>query len=416
MSHHVLSRIPPNIRDIFRFYECLSKVFRDEQNSEVIDHLRCTHLATFIEHFWRMNVTAEHSKLYNAADFPPLIGQLVAPMFQNRNSEAILGLLNEDQLGGSLISSRNHSFKHFTDFQARILLSFASSLSPYKQVPLVRSSVNSFKWYQRLLRNSPIIFFLKQKKRLMSESSLLSHNPAYEELRMGIADLAAKYSNSEEYFRRTKNYYLTDLASSDLFRLALSSRQNDVRTSGMHSTSFDQDKLCDEITRVQKPKVIDSNGQEIDHIVLEAFCRNNPFTVLRGKLEKMNGINHVHTFFPFDIAYNDVYLLTIEPPVIEDDHDDLLRFIHCQAEFDVFAVRIASSFPMSLPFETFLGNSSSVTKNINATYEDLLVWAEKQRQKGKAKQTGSSRLIQTIGEWGLVEVSESADSLCLTKS
>lgn len=363
-----------------------------------------------------MNVTAEHSKLYNAADFPPLIGQLVAPIFRNRKSEAILGLLNEDQLGGSLISSRNHSFKHFTDYQARILLSFASSLSPYKQVPLVKSSVNSFKWYQRLLRKSPIIFFLKQKKTLMSESSLLSQNPSYEELRMGIADLAAKYAKSEEYFKRTKNYYLTDLASSDLFRLAISSHQNNALTSGMHSTSFDQDKLCDEISRVQKPKVIDSNGQEIDHITLETFCRDNPLEVLRGKLATMNGINDVHTFFPFDIAYNDVYLLTIEPPVIEDEHDDLLRFIHCQAEFEVFAVRIASNFPMSIPFETFLGNSSNVTKNINATYEDLLIWAEKQREKGHTNKTGSSRLIQTIGEWGLVEVSESADSLCLTKS
>lgn len=415
MSRHLLSRIPPNVRDVFRFYECMSKAIRGGRNTEINDYLRRSNPATFMEHYWRMNVTNEQSKIYNAADFPPLIGQIVAPIFQDQYSEAVPALMDEDHFNDPFISSRNHSFKHFTDHQARTLLSFASSLSPYRQVPPAKSTVNSFRWYQRLLRTAPIIFFLKQKQTLMSESSLLSRNPLYEKLRVGVADLVAKYSNSEEYIKRTKNYYLTDLASSDLFRLALLSCKNGAQNSTMRCISPNQDKICDEISRLQRPKVIDRKGEEVDQITLETFLHNNPPSAVSHKLAGLSEINDVHALFPYDIAYNDVYLLTIELPVIEDNHEDLLHFIHSQTEFDVFAVRVSSNFPMSKPFESSLKNSNNVAQNINATYEDLLHWAEKQRENGHMRHTGSSILLQTIGEWGLVEVSESADSLWLTK-
>lgn len=416
MSRHILSRIPPKLRDIFRVYECLSKAYRNAQIMEIKDHLRNTGPAMFMQHLWRMNVTNEHDKIHNSADFPPLISELISPLFEERESKSLKVYFN-DLDSGSLISSRNHSFKHFTDYQAKILLNFASALSPYTHVPQARSTINSFRWYKRLLANTPMIFFLKQKQKLMSEHSLLSCNPPYEMLRAGITELSGKYSNSEDYVKRTKNYYFTDLASSDLFRIALASSEDSYLHSLGSKMSYSNDKLCEQISVLQKPLVVDKHGVEVEEDELAAFMDTLPRTSLADEVAKINIFDDVHGFFPYDVVYNDVYMITIEPPIIEDRHDELLQFIRSQDDFDVFAIRLSSRFPLSKPFEQLLTNTNNMTKNFNATYEDLLTWAQTHHESENSKESGVSHLIRTIGEWGLVEVAESSDgdSLYLTK-
>lgn len=415
MSRHVLSRIPLELCHTFRIYEFLSKKFVETQNSEVSVHLRKASSFDSMQTYWRMNVANDHTQVFNPADFPPMLGQLVAPIFQNHlvsTADNLLHFLEGDSITEPLISLRNHTFKHFTDYQARMLLSFASSLSPYDRVPLAKTISNSFKWYQRLLTNTPIIIFLAQRQKLMSEPSLLSINPPFENFRIGVSNLSSKQGEPGLYRKNIKSYHLTDLASSDLFRLALKSGSEEWLTLPFEKDlSITEDKLYQQITKLQRPRVIDANGNERDFTSLQPLLRKYPIQSFHDSFLAINDPKEVYDYFPYDIVYNDIYVLTIESPVIEDCHEDLLRLIQSQSQFEVFAIRISPEFPLQKALGytgTHAGDGNGdATKNFNATYDDLLTWAREQHERESRKLSGSALLMQNFGQWGLVEVAQS---------
>lgn len=344
-----------------------------------------------------MNVTKDHKQLFNSADFPPMIGELVAPIFGSHNESEHHPFSANRNSHKSSVSCRNHSFKHFTDNQAKILLSFASTLNPYHQVPSVKHLVKSFEWYKRTLTQAPVILFLAQKQELMSENSLYSINPSFETLRNGIARLASEYSEPGAH---RHSYHLADLTTSDIFRLALSS------ISKSHGApSLDGDKLYEQILKRQIPKVLDCQHEELPISSLGSLLQQYPVTYFNEKFSKVNEPKEAHELFLSSVAYQDIYMLSIEYPVIEETHRELLKFIESQSDFEVFAVRLTSEFPFVE--STSSGEVEDATRNINATYDDLMKWVHIRHKKDR-ELSGPSELMRAFGNWGLVEVSEAA--------
>lgn len=396
----------------------MSKKFLRVRSIETNDHLRKTAPFDSLQSYWRMKHINNDHKIFNPADFSQVIGQLVAPIFQSSNSIDTLSGVQLDIIdSGPMISTRNHNFKHFSDYQARFLMSFASSFQPYSSVPDATSTINSFKWYRKLLSDAPVIIFMRQKQRLMSETSLLSRNTPFEKFREEILNISSHYADSPEYAKRMKNYHLTDLTSSDLFRLALQKSDKSRSTSECPSTP-PPDKLYEAILESQKPRIVDENGNEIGLSPLHNITKEYPLNSLERKLLDLNEPKDVVNFLPYDLVYNDIYILSIESPVIDDNHHKLLQLLHSQSDFEIFALRLSSSL---LDFTNDIRESEEksgeITKNFDAKYADLLSWAEQQHQTSEIKKPGTAALLKTFGSWGFVEVSESPakDSLYLFK-
>lgn len=402
MSHQLLSRIPLELQHCFRIYEFLSKKFQRVRDREAYSFFRQTAPFGAVQRNWRMNVAK--SEILNPSDFPPIIGELIAPIFrdplQNGTDSALLQSVTE-----SLISSRNHTFRHFSDYQAKMLLSFASSLNPCEQVLPVKSALNSFKWYQHLLSLAPVTIFLKQEQNMMSEPSLLFKNTPFENLRDGILLLSSKYNDAQTHDMRVRNYYLTDLVSSDLFGHAIISRVPNSKNLTEVDMALTEDQLYKKILSLQKPIVTDVEGRETGIKSLKSMVEDYPMRTFDKSFLEIVEPNQALNYFPYNVNYNDIFLLKIESPVINDDHNDVLQFIKSQSDFEVFAVRVSSDFTKMLEAD------NEEDRPVNPTYDDLLHWTQKRRK------TGPSGLMQAFSEWGLVEVydSISRDSLYLFK-
>lgn len=409
MSVSLFSRLPSNLVHIFQIYMFLAKKFLRIRNFEADHHIQITAPSDSIQVLRYMNRDINDNQIRVNSNFPRVIAKAIGPIFEEATCRGERQLtLHRDSHNSAILSSKNHTHKNFTDYQARVLSSFASSLNPYTRLPNSLSYQSSFRWYHNLLSTAPIIIFLRQKQRLMSESSLLSQNPSFENLRTKVLSTSSRYLNSLDILKRHRNYHLSDMVSSDIFNLALQNTSPDAfQSPDSHENPSPKDRLYRTILNSQYPEVINTLGDDSNDIGATSVKQISPLRDLEDRLSAAIEPKDVSSVIPYDVHYNDIYLLSIEAPIIEDDHSDVLKQISSEPEFEVFAVRVSADLPAMNVMKDNVA-SGEIRDSFRANYAELLSWAMKQHQSAELHESGLHHLYRTFGLWGLVEVSETS--------
>ncbi|EGV60681.1 hypothetical protein CANTEDRAFT_96125 [Yamadazyma tenuis ATCC 10573] len=280
--------------------------------------------------------------------------------------------------------------------------SFAAHFSPRQFIPNSVTHRNIFRWYQRLLQYSPVTIFLKQKNRLLSESSTSQINFPYRNLKYQIKALSSKHGSK-------RSYHLTELIYYDTLSLAIRSRERGYtetkpRIKDWPSINIEHDELCNKLSSSKDIEILHKGtrfeGPESD--IFEQF----PVKETIGELEQTS----IADVFPYDVSFNDLYILTIEAPVLGDSHEELMRILRAsESEFQIFAVRL--DLTQQLLLSSFKSSMKpSVQKNVDYKYDDLLEIA-----KNAKLHSNIDDLIQFFAEQGSTRVAlnKAQDSLYL---
>lgn len=434
MSYRTLSRLPKHILHIFKIYERASNHILPYTNPRIRNYLQKS--SEDYSNFQRNQLLTNNSSTgkFNSNDFPPILSSLIEPIFKDKLK---LGPLEEmtteeifkysqyekDEVGKSvsttdlapISSTYNRTSKNFTDYQAQIATSFASYFTPYHSMPNSVGMKRSFQWYQRLLANTPIIFILRQTNRLLSESSLSQINKPLADLKQSIASLLNSLINKDIYNddKNIRNYHLTDLTTVDIFSLAIKSQlhfQSDKEFEKQYLMAdwnyYDgiSDKLCDTLLSAKSVKLTDKSFNPVN-INPEELVSKFPLHRVFRDLENTD----VRDAFPYDIKYHDYYLLTIENPIIHEDHAALLNILNeYKDNFEVAAVRLGTN---NESISQFISHEMHSKGPDTVSYDGLLQIAKSSHN--TQIESHMDTLMKGLGELGLVKVEEGSSKNCI---
>ncbi|GEQ67515.1 hypothetical protein JCM33374_g1180 [Metschnikowia sp. JCM 33374] len=391
MSRQTLSRIPRDVQHIFRVYETAAQVYRPYDDKLVSQFVDKT--GSYYDTFNRRKLLTESDD----GSLCPNVQQQGFPPCHTRYPDT-----------EPLFSDWSRTAKHFSDYQAKILSSFASYYVPLRHASSPGPQ-KSLKWYQRLLSDTPVVFFLRQKQRLMTESSLRGINQPLDLLKHKLDSIRARYVADPNIDKRIRNYHIADLVTTDIFKLAVESELDGAgKDSAEQNTPLsrdrEEDKLCAYLHTLRQPQILGPDFKPCSEKMTgkSRLTSKYPLSKIEAVLDSLENPQKLSDIFPYDIQYNDLYMLTIEEPVAADNHQDVLDLLHKSDHFEVFAARISQA--EALQFD-IIQEPQPRQDNIPAsTYEQLLKWAETQRSPGASNH--ASRLLERLGEWGLVEVEE----------
>lgn len=416
MSIVTLKRLPTKIRSLFHLYVDISSKIATSESRAFQNYVdQSTPENQAINHqILTQSKSDLRTAIFNPAHFPYVELRLIEELFDGpldieSEAEEQLQAIIEAKYGKSetsllssltLISDRPNITKRFTPFQARILINFVSSYNPLKAP---ERNLKSLIWYRKLLSKTPILIFLKQKQRLFSEPCLNQQEFQLVSFRDGIRQLRKVYHSDPSIQRRARNYYCTDLTTTDVFSMAINSEHiSDLEDIDVTSTSFwssleGNDQLIRHLRDQQKPKVIETIGNTQKEIELESL----PIGGTGGLIKRYNDNPEK---FPFDVTYSDLYILGIEESVLADDHSKLLDLIEQSEDFEVTAVRVDRDRAAT---KAVTESKSSESKG---TYEDLLKLVSKDATKCE---NHLLHLFNKLGEWGLLNVKENKNKTAL---
>lgn len=410
MSRHTITRIPSDIQNIFRIYEHACNKFGTVQNLLIRRHLQ--RAGPYYDRFSRSKLLRQdnHHVIYHPSDFEPVVAEVIAPIFTEpiklEDNDQFHSRERQTKLhDNALVSEKNISSKQFTDHQAKILSLLASYYSPLSRLPPLKVAFKSFMWYQRLLANTPIMFFLRQKQRLMSDPSLRSANLPLRKFTDDLTKLTSKYINEPTLDKRVRNYHMTLLTTTDLLDLALKTEaQGDLQDENLFADAFWEtfenanDPLSGRLREYQLPYVSDHDG---NHPLSGA--KSFLVTEVIRSLDTIDDPREYLSAFPFDLSYHELFVLTIEAPVIDEDHSELLNLLERHTGLEVCAVRL------SVADNSFLGTMEWILaardNSTQTTYDQLLNMAKRLRTLDRS---GVPGVLERIGQWGLLEVHESS--------
>ena len=437
MSNYTLSRLPDHILHIFKIYERASNNALPYKNVRIKNYLQRT--TPEYNNFQRQKLLTDKSEKgkFNPNDFPPIISTLIKPIFEgsldlgeleNMRTEDIFKQHqdkkepretdNNEVDFTPIISSASRTTKNFTDYQAQIASSFAAYFSPYRSVPKVNLIKNSFQWYQRLLNNTPIIFVLRQTNRLFSESSLSQVNKPLNDFKTAIMLLQNSFADESD--KTIRNYHFTDLSTVDLFSLANKSQrhfQSDkdfeklFASADWKTENNVNDKLSEALVANKSVELTDRSFNTVNvspHEIINKF----PIHKVLKELEYTN----VREVFPYDIKYHDYHLLTIENPIIQDDHSKLLNILEAyKNSFEIISVRMGLNNQVINDFFSQKVHASD-TVSTSKSYDELLQIAKSRHDEAGQKRSEISSidtLMKRLGEFGLVRVEEGFAKNCI---
>lgn len=466
MSKHTITRIPQDILHLFRIYELSSNLIIPFKNDNVKNYLKKSDTQyNFFRKYKLINQQAnENESFINPKDFAPLIGQLIQPIFkgdslnlnklENYKTNEIFNdkfkTVSEfdtepifEELNSAIISNSNLSTKNFTDFQASILTTLATFFHPYNKLPNNIRYSNIFNWYRKLIKTTPIIIFFKEKHKLFSDSSLAQINKPLNDLNRDLNELTRlKFLDNKNFEsgddKLIRNYHLTDLSTSDILSLAIKSEalmdNNGDDLSNLTKNHWRQinqtnDSLCDLLIKEQSIDILDEFNQIIDlretkNGNLNEIITRYPIHEMRNELNE--GLTYIKDLLPYDLAYSTFHILSIELPIIEENHEQLLNLLEKKKHldnFEIISVRLSLDNELINDFfQSDLINQTGVkVKESGGNYEELLKSVELKNDQSDndtiAAMTKSSdninSFIKKLGQLGLTTVDEGCNKNCL---
>lgn len=392
MSRTALAKLPVHVRCALNLYE------RECSRSNPINHIMRLHVQKTSPDYVNFSGGKLRTSVYNKDDFLPLIGESIKPIFDSNLILDDFEDLSTDQLfidlvDDSIVSKSLRTTKQTSDFTAKIITSFASHYSPRRKIPYKESLQGVYKWFTKLLLDTPVILVLKQKNILYSDSSIEQINKPVLDMREAITELC----NNEFPFSPERSYHFTELSYIDLFQLA-------IKAQGKKKDSLvevlNTEKNIEWLTSMEVSDVGENTYVQENQV--KRYVEENP------ELVKQSIEIPIGEIFPYDISYNDFYLVTIEAPVIERNHEQLLEII-ANSEFELVAARMSLGNDL---ISLFL-HQGRETLEPGSRYEELLERARKAR----SSLNSVHDLVGLLGSQGLLKVSEGCDggSIYLTK-
>ncbi|CCE85324.1 Piso0_004912 [Millerozyma farinosa CBS 7064] len=328
-------------------------------------------------------------------------------------------LIQEDQT--QITSTQNRSIKKYTDHQANLIRSFSSYYSPLRKVPNEQSFTNSFKWYVRLLEKTPVVFFLKVTNRLFSDYSIAELNKPVSDFREELSKLQKKHiSDVSSKTKSTRSYYFTELLNPDLFSLAIKGQSAFKGTAdferALSSLSWEElnnqrDALCDILSSKREIKLVNRQLEPVN-VDPRQFVRELPLKDLFLQLDSLS----VNEVLPYDIIYDDLYILTIESSIIDQNHDVVMKLLEAyRADLQLIAVRLSLDSPAIIDFLNSQKPSSGVPKkHFKSSYEELLSIAKTNHMANSDdKHYKFANVMKKIGELGLHRVNYGTSNNCI---
>lgn len=420
MSRYTWERIPTALAHSFGIYQAASRNLKP-----IVDPVAATHLRTasdeyaFFNRLKLLHHDNNHTSdryLLNRKDFTPLYADAIGPLFD----QPLRPSLSDDpsvheimKIAGlppaspdpqePLISERSRSAKKYTPHEAKILQTFAAACSPELAVPPTSSAYKTFKWLRKLLSTTPIIIFLRQKQSLFSDDNIRQFNFSVEKLRDAIDDMTARYVHADSVDQRIRNYHFTDLVATDLFKLASILVNSDVDSSRVSDPAYWRsfplapDPLYDALLERQMPRLVSTNDSGEEDPLLYLIKRfSSNFT----------GVANVTNFYPFNVFYSNLYIITVEELVVNDDHSQLLDLLEGQEDMEIVAARLDLSRPaMSHSVSEGLLQTPDALKGLNLDYHQLLALAKKLHTNTSSRNNIAS-FLERLAYMGLVKVED----------
>lgn len=189
--------------------------------------------------------------------------------------------------------------------------------------------------------------------------------------------------------RPTRTYHFSDLFTYDLFNLAIKSEQ--VKKDDLQDIKWSEiDKVSDPLVNSmnsEKYKFINSRGEEVEENEVKEYIEAEGVEKLKT------------TEFPYDLEYNNFHILTIEEPVIKENHQELFNLVE-NSEFEVVGARLSLENDFINDFITNFFNKSEDRGN----YDSLIK---------EGKSTNMELTMKRLGELGLIRVENGCNKNCL---
>lgn len=410
MSKHTVSRIPSHVLQILRTYELVSTKTSSYRDKYINEYIKTSNSG--YQHFHRSKLFRHNE--YREKDFSYIERKHVGILFEKRLDLGDIESLSTQDIFTSpktltmedpIYPNYFNTPKQSTDYYAKLLTLFASHYTPYVSVPPVETVINSFRWYLKLLSNTPVFFVLRQRNRLFSDSSLNQLNKPLSDLKESVRKLGNAFVSGVNDDTATRNYHLTDLATTDLLQVAI---KNNERFMGIEIGTFEEimqsinwaeyhkksDSLIEAIAG-KEIMVTDSQLNKIERDQLERLIQIQYFDKALKKAQKGRLMS-----FPYDIKYDELYLLTIENTILDQDHSAFLLMLEKSSDFEIIAVRLSLQHPL---IYNFFRESIDLSKK-PSNYTELLHAAQQ-----PSKINNFSNFMKGLGRLSLVNVEESCD-------
>lgn len=350
------------------------------------------------------------------------LGDLDGPPVEAMWKEDVLRDLDKTQFNNviesPLYSDSLDSPRYISDYQARVLGVLAASCLPHSAVPIAsKQAVSSFKWYLRLLANTPVVLVLKARRRLFSEDSLaLADFMAFEfqqSLEAVRSTMKPETFNDSDF--ATRNYHFSHLSSSDL--LALATRSQPVFGNGhdfeqkVVSINWDQynrieDTFCDIISSRNLSFLLMPECVAIPTPELQVLKRAIPPSTLSGTTDLAPGD------IPYDLAYDDFYLLTIENAALRYDLEPLLDAVEASS-FEVAGARVMLANEHISNFFNAATETHTTKDDMLVTYDELIALAHKARLAAAGPPSAAHALFTRLGQWNQAKVTMGSHKNCI---
>ncbi|CAH2352282.1 hypothetical protein CLIB1423_06S02894 [[Candida] railenensis] len=241
---------------------------------------------------------------------------------------------------------------------------------------------SSIEWTDRLLKDTPFMFILKQTHRLFSDNSLNQINPSRVQFQNELQKLAAISSKSSKIQR---SYYFCSMWNLAVFNRCLGG---------------EDDPMVQELLRERELKVTD-----------EFF---EPLSLSEEDLNQLtvNEYPGDRRDIPYDLKYTSFSVATIERKIRKQDHTTFLKLLEeYKDEFEVIGVRFSlnsSWIKKNLQDASILGEEK--VQASHGSYDDMLSNIKKVEEPSNFK-----HLLKGLGELGLTEVKQGKDCLYLVR-
>lgn len=433
MSSKTLAGIPSHIRHVLKIFNKVSNAKVSLADDRVRNYI--IESSSDYRNAIRDKILTSMKKglPYKPNELAPYINDNLQALFsgdinsdplENISTRSIFDLKDKNDLiqdQTQITSTQNRSIKKYTDHQANLIRSFSSYYSPLRKVPDDQLFVNSFKWYVRLLEKTPVVFFLKVTNRLFSDYSIAEFNKPVSDFREELSKLQNKHIRDvSSKSKSMRSYHFAELLNPDIFSLAIKSQPALTGTGDFEeallSLSWEEldnqsDVLCDILSSKRQIKLVNQRLDPVD-VDPSQFVRELPLTDLFLQLDSLP----VNEVLPYDIIYDDLYMLTIESLIIDQNHDAVMKLLEAyRADLQLISVRLSLDSPAIVDFLDSQKPSSGVPKkHFNSSYEELLLIAKTNHtEDSDNKHYKFANVMKKIGELGLDRVNYGTSNNCI---
>lgn len=342
---------------------------------------------------------------FHKDDFPALVARSLEPVFGTLLITDPLDSVSVDDLFVSssdetISGSAGLTWQKTSDFQSSMMTSLASSQKPIRWIPRYEHGQRQVQWFLKLVRNTPVVIFLRQRHRLFSQASLYRLNMPLLDLKEGVRRLAAKHGLDGGL----RTYHLTELTRVDLLEVAIKAGRliNDGSPIGAQIENLAgtpvllrPDLLCQNLHRNRNVATVRlGDRKEMEDVTK---IEKTSLTRIRNALQNGHAVTDV---FPYDLDYCTYHMVTIEDDVLAANHEALFGLL-ASSDLEVMAASLRLDNQV---MGDFMEQRLSTTQIKDMDYDAMLKYAKTHGKRPGVTPSNSDTIADHLGRLGLTQV------------